>query len=84
MSSREITEWMAYERVTGPLDPAQRADISASIVAATVANSNGAKLTAKDFIPVWYQRKKTPREIWLDVMKANAALGGTVSTYESS
>jgi L-ascorbate metabolism protein UlaG (beta-lactamase superfamily) len=84
MSSRELTEWMAYERVTGPLDANQRTDISASIIAATVANANGAKLKAKDFVPVWYQRMKTPQEIWQEVLKANAALGGSVRTYESS
>lgn len=84
-SSLELTEWMAYERVTGPLDDRLRGEISASIVAATIHNTN-AKKRAKpsDFMPVWFKRKRTPQEIWQDVMKANAALGGTVRTYESS
>lgn len=85
-SSRELTEWMAYERVTGPLDVRLRAEISASIIAATVHNAGGAKKRARpsDFLPTWFKRKKTPQEIWQDVMKANTALGGSVRTYESS
>jgi len=79
-SSLEITEWMAYERLTGPLDLRQRGDISASIVAATVANSQGGrrKLKPADFMPKWFKRKKSVEEIWHDVMAANTALGGTV------
>lgn len=82
ISSRELTEWMAYERITGPLDPRLRADISAGIVAATVANSSGSKKKLKpaDFVPRWFKRKKTPEEIWQDALKANAALGGIVRT----
>ncbi|MFM9629518.1 hypothetical protein ACKI10_18060 [Streptomyces galilaeus] len=79
-SSREITEWMAYEKVTGPLDSRLRTDIAASIVAATVVNSQGPKRKVKpsDFIPVWFKRRKSTKEIWQDVLKANAALGGSV------
>lgn len=71
---------MAYEKITGPLDERLRGEISAGIIAATVVNANGAKRKAKpsDFLPVWFKRKKTPQEIWQDVLKANAALGGTV------
>lgn len=83
-SSFEITEWMAYEQLTGPLDTRLRGDISASIVAATVANSQGAKRKLKpgDFIPTWFKRKKTVEEIWAEVMKANTALGGSVVENE--
>jgi hypothetical protein len=81
-SSRELSEWMAYEKITGPLDSRLRADISAGIVAATVANSASGKAKAKprDFIPTWFRRKKTPAELWQEVMKANTALGGSVQT----
>ncbi|WP_432118484.1 phage tail assembly protein T [Streptomyces sp. bgisy032] len=79
-SSRELTEWMAYEKITGPLDTRLRTDIAAGIVAATVHNSQGPKKRAKvsDFIPTWFKRRKTPAEIWQDVLKANAALGGSI------
>jgi hypothetical protein len=77
---------MAYERVTGPLDVRQRTDIAASIIAATVHNSAGSKSRAKpsDFMPEWYRRRKTPQELWQDVLKVNTALGGTISAYENS
>jgi hypothetical protein len=83
-SSHELTEWAAYEQLTGPLDTRLRNDISAGIVAATVANSQGAKRKLKpaDFIPVWFKRKKSVDEIWAEVMKANSALGGSVVQNE--
>lgn len=86
MSSRELTEWMAYERVTGPLDERLRGDIAAGVIAATVANSSGAKrkATPADFLIKWFKRKKTPQEIWHDVLQANAALGGSVTTSQLS
>lgn len=77
-SSRELTEWLAYEKVSGPLDVRYRMDVSAGVVAATVHNAN-AKKKAKitDFMPRWFKRRKTPEQIWQDVMAANAALGGS-------
>lgn len=84
-SSRELTEWMAYERISGPLDIRLRGEISAAIVAATVHNSNSKKRAkVSNFLPTWFKRRKSPQEIWQDVLKANAALGGSVSTSESS
>jgi hypothetical protein len=79
-SSRELTEWIAFEKVTGPLDSRLRTDIAAGIVAATVHNAQGAKRKAKpsDFMPTWFKRRKSPAEIWQDVLKANSALGGLV------
>ncbi|MFI8830550.1 hypothetical protein ACIGPN_05930 [Streptomyces afghaniensis] len=75
---------MAYERVTGPLDMRLRSEISAGIVAATVANSNGAKRKAKvsDFLITWHKRRKTVHEMWQEVMKANTALGGSIKRPE--
>ncbi|WP_431772178.1 phage tail assembly protein T [Streptomyces cucumeris] len=81
--SRELAEWAAYERITGPLD-GRRGDVQAAIVAATVANSQrtkGRPLQPKDFIPKWDKPKAmTPEEMWAAAMQANAALGGTVTT----
>jgi hypothetical protein len=84
VSSHELTEWMAYEKLTGPLDVRLRGDVSAGIVAATVANSQGAKKKLKpgDFIPTWFKRKKTVRDVWMDVLAANAAMGGAVRHEE--
>lgn len=79
-SSMELSEWVAYERLTGPLDSRLRGDIAAGIVASTVANSGGGKRKAKvsDFLPTWFKRRKSVEEIWADVLKANAALGGSI------
>lgn len=79
-SSRELSEWMAYEQLTGPLDERLRGDIQSGIVSATVANSQSTRGRAKpaDFLPEWDKREKTPEELWQDVMAANAAMGGHV------
>ena len=77
-TSRELSEWMAYEKVTGPLDLRLRTEIAASIVAATVHNASGTKTRAKaaDFMPTWFRRRRTVKELWQDVMRLNSALGG--------
>lgn len=58
MDSMEITEWMAYEQISGPLGP-ERIDVLASIIASTTANTaRGKGQRAKepaDFIPEWDQ-----------------------------
>lgn len=81
VGSRELAEWMAYERITGPLG-GRRGDVQAAIIAATVANSQrkGRPLQPKDFIPKWDKpAAMTPEEMWAAAMQANAALGGTVT-----
>jgi hypothetical protein len=84
-SSSELTEWMAFERISGPLGGA-RADIQAAIVAATIANVQRGKgqrtLAPIDFVPVWDKRKKTPEELWAAAMAANSALGGSTDWAE--
>lgn len=83
-SGRELAEWMAFERLTGPLDGRLRGDVQAAIVAATVANSQrakGAALKPAEFLPGWEPpRPKTPDEIWRDATRVNAALGGDYRT----
>ncbi|MFD7429058.1 hypothetical protein ACFV6Z_18725 [Streptomyces sp. NPDC059818] len=58
IDSAELTEWMAYEQISGPLGP-ERVDVLSSIVAATVANTaRGKGQRAKepaDFLPKWDQ-----------------------------
>ena len=62
------------------MDVRLRTEIAAGIVAATVHNASGSKKRARpaDFLPTWFRRRKSPEEIWQDVLKANAALGGEV------
>src|SRR3546814_16731001 len=46
MSSSELTEWMVYEKITGPLGR-RRGDIQAATIAATIANANRSKKSKK-------------------------------------
>lgn len=75
-TSRELAEWMAYERLTGPLDERLRGDVQAAIVAATVANTartKGHAAKPRDFLPEWEPpRPKAPEEIWQGLMQALA------------
>lgn len=55
IDSRELTEWMAYEKFAGPLG-GERGDLHAAMVAATVANTvRGKKPPVKvsSFVPKW-------------------------------
>jgi hypothetical protein len=64
MSSHELSEWMAFEAIDGPIGN-QRADMRAGIIAATIANCHR---TAKskpfshlDFMP-YAEKPKTSQE----------------------
>ncbi|WP_237498236.1 MULTISPECIES: hypothetical protein [unclassified Streptomyces] len=58
MSSAELTEWAAYEQISGPLGP-ERMDVLLASLTATVANTaRGKGQRAKepgDFMPTWDQ-----------------------------
>lgn len=82
MSAQELTEWMAYEQVTGTLGP-EREDILAGIIAATVASAlSRRRFTPQDFIPVW---DKPARQTWQEqlavVMTINQACGGGINGH---
>jgi len=56
IDSRELAEWVAYERVAGPVGP-ERADVLSAIVASTVANAmrgkRGKAFKLSDFTVRW-------------------------------
>lgn len=55
ISSRELTEWAAYELVSGPIGPS-RGDFQAALIASTIAAVNAEKGKAPsltDFMPNW-------------------------------
>ena len=83
ISSRELSEWLAYFRIEGP--PGEgRADWRAGMVAATIANVNrDPKKRRKpfepaDFLPQW--SASDAGASWRDQLRAaeaiNRALGG--------
>jgi hypothetical protein len=83
VSSRELSEWQAYERIAGPLG-SRRGDVHAAMVAAAVINSQrtkGRPLPVSDFIPRWDRRAgQSPEEMFRAAMAATIAMGGTVRT----
>lgn len=81
MSSSELTEWMVYEKITGPLGR-RRGDIQAATIAATIANANRSKKAKKaqisDFL-IQYERvgrRKTGHELLATIKDINSALQG--------
>lgn len=85
IDSRELTEWMAYERLAGPLG-GRRIDHAAALVTAAVVNTNRAKGPARqpaDFLPPWGQpkprRRMSPDELWVKAQELNRRFGGTVT-----
>ncbi|MGW1278011.1 phage tail assembly protein T [Streptomyces tsukubensis] len=83
--SAELTEWIAYERITGVLG-AERADILHGILAATVSNTargKGRKATPRDFIPHWDQNREPDWQQMLATARAlTSRLGGTDTSME--
>lgn len=83
-SSAELTEWMAYEQITGPIG-GEREDILTAILAATVANTargkRGRKAKVQDFLPKWDRHKRASwQDMLATVRQINSALGGTDKT----
>lgn len=72
VSSRELSEWMAYEKLTGPLG-GERADHHAALVSQTVANVNRRKKQKarklSDFLLKWSKDVQTPEQ-QLSILKA--------------
>jgi hypothetical protein len=56
ISARELTEWMAFDRVCGPIGQ-QRDDQLAALIAERVTNSlssgKGRRMAVTDFLPRW-------------------------------
>jgi len=80
LGSAELTEWMAFERITGPLGR-RRHDIQAATIAATVANASrgkkGKKFSMTDFlIPYGQENRKSPEQMLQAIKDLNRAMGG--------
>lgn len=80
LDSYELTEWMVFERMTGPLGR-RRGDIQAATIAAAIANANrgkgGRKFKLSDFlIPYGEAGRKTPEQMLAAVRDINRSLGG--------
>ncbi|MFW6034562.1 MAG: phage tail assembly protein T [bacterium] len=82
ISSRELAEWMAYERAFGPLG-GERGDYQAALVAQTVANANRGKKQRvrklSDFLLRWSRQRQSPQQQLEIMRRVVARAGGTVS-----
>ncbi|MFD8556621.1 DUF4035 domain-containing protein [Streptosporangium canum] len=81
VSSRELSEWMVYEQIAGPLGPI-RGDYQSAQIAATLQNINrgkrGKARTLEDVRLRWDAREPvSPEELYAKVRRINAGLGGT-------
>ncbi|WP_340382334.1 DUF4035 domain-containing protein [Streptomyces sp. SS7] len=79
LDSAELTEWMAFERITGPLGR-RRGDIQAATIAATIANANrgkgGRRFTVSDFLVPYGVEKKSPEQMLAAIRGINRSMGG--------
>lgn len=80
LSSAELTEWMAYENMSGPLGR-RRQDIQSATIAATIANANrgkgGRKFKLSDFlIPYGTSERKSPEQMLATIKSLNKSMGG--------
>lgn len=80
ISSHELTEWMAFERIEGPLGP-RRSDFHAAQIVAAIAQSNakkGKRYKLSDFLLAWDRRKphQSPQEMLRAVKALNRRMGG--------
>lgn len=80
LDSAELTEWMAFEGLTGPLGR-RRTDIQTATIAATIANSNrgkgGRKFKLSDFlIPYGESDRKSPEQLLATIKSLNKSMGG--------
>lgn len=83
VSSAELTQWQAYERVTGPLG-GERADTNAALTAYYIAQALGAKKVKLDqLLPKWDRK---PAQKWQDMKLVAKALaqsaGGKLAARE--
>lgn len=78
MGSAELTEWMAYEKITGPLGR-RRHDIQAATISSTIANANrgkGRRLEVRDFLPPYGMERQSPMDMLAAIRGINKAMGG--------
>jgi hypothetical protein len=84
LSSYELTEWMLYEKITGPLGR-KRQDIQTAMICATLVNVNrgkrGTKAKISDFI-IPYEKhrsnRQNPQEILRTVKSITKSMGGQI------
>jgi hypothetical protein len=84
VSSREFTEWLAYERLHPPEE--DRADVRHAHLMTLLANVNRdpkrqpRPWTAEDFLPRWHEDPvPTDEQLYAKIIGINAAFGGSMN-----
>lgn len=77
ISSAELTEWLAYERVTGPLG-GERADAQSALVAYYIVSALGAKTRPDKLLPRWDRPPMDWRAMKAAAIAVTKQHGGTV------
>ena len=86
MTSEELTDWVAYERIAGTLGP-ERDDLLAGIIAERVTtmgqqSKKPKKFKVEDFLPKWgkdrkKKEKQTPEQQKSILQSLTQKFGGT-------
>lgn len=81
IDSDEFSEWIAYERMAGPLDLGVRVDINAAMLAAHGYNLRRGRRSAKkvdEFLIKWDTAKarQSPEQMLAIAAGLNARMGG--------
>lgn len=89
ISSKELTEWQAYEQVAGPVDIGSRLDERFAMLASVVANVNRGKAQKpyrqEEFLPPWAQedaaraRRDAPAMTGEDMLRAVKSAHGAIT-----
>lgn len=56
MTTRELMEWVAYERVAGPILVHDRIDYATTQLSYIAARAAGSKAQPKKFLPPWHRK----------------------------
>lgn len=86
LTSRELAEWRAFERIEGPLG-GLRGDVQAGIVAAQIYNANRGKTDPvkkpAEFVPRWDKpQQQTPDQLLAAAQSMQPRLGGSLVVAE--
>ena len=82
MDSDELSEWLAYERITGPLDLGTRIDVNIAMLASATYNMRRGKgqpaKKVSDFLIKWETARQgqTPEQMLAIAAALNRRMGG--------
>lgn len=62
VNARDLSEWLAFERVFGPLTVQERVDAAGAVGAWATAASTGSKAGPEAFLPAWDRPVSRPRQ----------------------